>query len=116
AFTVFCTAPIPALVRATCYGALAAVASWLAQAAGTTLWPTRAPLLGQLAMALLVGELGQYWVHRLGHTARPLWRLHALHHSVGRLYWLNAGRFHPLDTLLQHCAEVVPLGLLGAEP
>ena len=62
----------------------------------------------------LVAEFGQYWVHRLAHERAPLWRLHAVHHSVERLYWLNAGRFHPLDTLLQHAAEMAPLVLLGA--
>ena len=37
-----------------------------------------------------------------------LWRLHAIHHSPGRLYWLNAGRFHPLDSMLLFVLGMTP--------
>jgi ornithine lipid hydroxylase len=112
---VFSTTPVPVLVRAAGFGVLAVVAAKLSASVGFALWPHQTPLILQLALALVVAELGQYWVHRMGHTFRPLWRLHAMHHSVGRLYWLNAGRFHPLDTLLQYTSEVAPLVLLGAD-
>jgi ornithine lipid hydroxylase len=112
--TLLSTSAVPAVFRALAFGALATIASQLSGALGFALWPHSAPLVVQLALALLIAEFGQYWMHRLGHTARPLWRLHAMHHSVGRLHWLNAGRFHPLDTLVQYAAEVTPLVLLGA--
>ena len=35
------------------------------------------------------------------HEVPWLWRFHATHHSAPRLYWLNAGRFHPLDLFTQ---------------
>jgi sterol desaturase/sphingolipid hydroxylase (fatty acid hydroxylase superfamily) len=47
------------------------------------------------------------------HETRFLWRFHAAHHSARRLYWLNAGRFHPLDLLGQQFLALTPLILLG---
>ena len=78
------------------------------------IWPTDWPLIIQLALALVIGELGQYWVHRLQHEVDFLWRFHALHHSAPRLYWLNAARFHPVDILLNNFVALVPLAFMGA--
>lgn len=76
-------------------------------------WPTRWPLFLQLGLAAFVGELGHYAVHRAGHEWPALWRLHAIHHSARRLYWLNATRFHPIDLFLITFAQVLPLFVLG---
>lgn len=111
---VFGMLPIPMLFRAVTLGALTAGSVFLAAQIGRPVWPSHWPVAAQLVLALVVAELGQYWVHRLAHERAALWRLHAVHHSVERLYWLNAGRFHPIDTLLQHAAEIAPLVLLGA--
>ncbi len=92
----------------------AALGAWLAGAVGLGLWPHHWPLALQLALALLVGELFQYWVHRLEHEREILWRLHATHHSAPRLYWLNAGRFHFVDIWLNNVAAHLPLVALGA--
>ena len=92
------------------------VPALLAPLATASLWPARWPLLAQLPLALVVGELAQYWSHRLGHEWAPLWRLHATHHSAQRLYFLNAARFHPLDIAIDTAAGLVPLVLLGAPP
>ena len=101
-----------ALFQWLAFGPLAA----LGRALGLSLWPGSWPLWGQLLLALVIAELGYYWAHRLGHEVDFLWRLHAAHHSVPRLYWFNSGHFHPLDTLLNYAAEVTPLLLLGAGP
>jgi sterol desaturase/sphingolipid hydroxylase (fatty acid hydroxylase superfamily) len=90
------------------------VAIWLFGEGALGLWPDEWPLLAQLPLALVIGELGQYWVHRLEHEKDWLWRFHALHHSAPRLYWLNAARFHPVDILLNNFAATVPLAALGA--
>jgi ornithine lipid hydroxylase len=111
---VFAMLPVPVIFRAAALGGLTAASVFLATQIGRPLWPSAWPLATQLLLALVVAELGQYWVHRLAHERALLWRLHSVHHSVERLYWLNAGRFHPLDTLLQHAAEVAPLIVLGA--
>lgn len=76
------------------------------------LWPAW-PTAPQLGLALVVAELLQYTLHRLHHECRPLWRLHAVHHSALRLYWLNSTRTHPLEALLNTAATMTPLILLG---
>jgi sterol desaturase/sphingolipid hydroxylase (fatty acid hydroxylase superfamily) len=90
------------------------LAGWLSRRFGATLWPHGWPLLAQLALALLVAELPQYWLHRWQHERDALWRFHAVHHSVPRLYWLNAARFHPVDLGLLYLLGYVPLIALGA--
>jgi len=90
------------------------VAGWLSSRIGFGLWPTGWPLLAQAVLALVVGELPGYWFHRWEHEWEGLWRLHAVHHSAPRLYWLNAGRFHPLDTLLTFVPSYGLLVVLGA--
>jgi len=98
----------PALAAAVAGGA------WLSARAGLALWPTAWPLLAQLALGLVVAEWVEYWVHRFMHESAFLWRFHALHHSAPRLYWLNAVRFHPVDTLALGIGKLLPLALLGA--
>jgi sterol desaturase/sphingolipid hydroxylase (fatty acid hydroxylase superfamily) len=90
-----------------------AVSGWLSSEIGIGLWPTGWPLLSQAALALVVGELPGYWVHRFEHQWDGLWRFHATHHSAPRLYWLNAGRFHPIDTLLTFVPSYGLLVMLG---
>jgi sterol desaturase/sphingolipid hydroxylase (fatty acid hydroxylase superfamily) len=102
------------LLEAALFGVGFAGATWLARALGSGVWPSTWPILLQLALALPIAELGVYWVHRLAHEQPLLWRLHAVHHSAPRLYWLNAGRFHPLDTLAQYGGKLLPLAALGA--
>jgi sterol desaturase/sphingolipid hydroxylase (fatty acid hydroxylase superfamily) len=82
---------------------------------GAGLWPSHWPLAAQVGLALLISQFGEYWVHRTMHTVPLLWRLHATHHSPGRLYWLNAARFHPLDTATSYLVGMVPLLTLGVE-
>ncbi len=94
--------------------ALLGLAIHLAEVAGGSLWPQDWPLLLQLVPALLISQFGEYWAHRALHEVPLLWRLHATHHSPGRLYWLNAGRFHPLDAVLLSTVALTPLILLGA--
>ena len=96
-------------------GGFAAIGGRLSEAVGATLWPTAWPLVAQLLLALVIAELGTYWIHRLMHEHEWLWRFHAPHHSAPRLYWLNAGRFHPLDLFSQQFLAVTPLVLLGAD-
>jgi sterol desaturase/sphingolipid hydroxylase (fatty acid hydroxylase superfamily) len=85
----------------------------LSRAFGATVWPTGSPYVAQLALALVVAELPQYWVHRWQHEHESLWRLHATHHSAPRLYFLNAARFHPLDLALLYFVGYLPLIALG---
>jgi sterol desaturase/sphingolipid hydroxylase (fatty acid hydroxylase superfamily) len=106
---------IPEVYTVVFVGGFAAVGAWLSRALGLTLWPTGWPLVVQLLLALVVGEFGTYWIHRWMHEHELLWRFHAPHHSAPRLYWLNAGRFHPLDLFAQQFLAMTPLVVLGAD-
>ena len=87
---------------------------WLANAYGGGIWPTEWPLLGQAALAVVIGDLGGYWAHRLSHKIPFLWRFHALHHSPSKLYFINTGRFHPIDSIESVLMIAPILILLGA--
>ncbi|MCS6961854.1 MAG: sterol desaturase family protein [Deltaproteobacteria bacterium] len=78
------------------------------------IWPRELPLLLQVVLIILAADFFRYWLHRTAHTWRPLWRFHAVHHSVEKLYWLNVGRFHPFEKTLQFLFESFPFILLGA--
>jgi sterol desaturase/sphingolipid hydroxylase (fatty acid hydroxylase superfamily) len=92
----------------------AAAALWLGERVGGTAWPRHWPTVAQLALALLVYELGSYTLHRVCHHT-SLWRLHSVHHSVRRLYGLNAIRSHPIDLFLSVMTTSGPLLLLGVD-
>ncbi len=85
----------------------------LSRACGANLWPTQWPLLMQMALALVIAEFPEYWLHRWQHEHDFLWRFHATHHSAPRLYWLNAARFHPVDLILSSIVAYLPLITLG---
>ncbi len=104
---------VPELFRAATFGALYAASAWLVAHVGFGPWPRDWPLFAQLALAMVVTEFGAYWAHRLMHEVPLLWRLHAVHHTAERLYFLNSVRFHPLDTLMSYAMEAIPLVLLG---
>jgi sterol desaturase/sphingolipid hydroxylase (fatty acid hydroxylase superfamily) len=104
-----------ALFDATLRGAAVGAGAALAARFGTGLWPDHWPILGQLGLAVLVAELGHYGFHRLSHEHALVWRVHAVHHSAPRLYWLNATRFHPLDLFALIACQTLPLLALGIE-
>ena len=64
------------------------------------IWPRDWPLWGQVALALVLAEFMLYWAHRIAHEWPPLWNFHAVHHSVTRLWIVNTGRFHFIDSLI----------------
>ena len=77
-------------------------------------WPHRWPVLAQAALMLLSADFLRYWLHRGSHEWSPwLWRFHAVHHSPPKLYWVNVGRFHPLEKALQFLFDAAPFIILG---
>ncbi len=79
-------------------------------------WPHAWPLWMQALLMVLAVDFLRYWLHRFSHENDTLWRLHAVHHSVEQLYWLNTGRFHPLEKTLQMSLDSVPFLLMGVAP
>ena len=98
----------PAVYTVALFGAGLITARWQGG-----VWPGDWPVVVQLAIALVVAELPKYWFHRLQHEHDWLWRIHAPHHSVPRLYWLNASRFHPIDITVDTLLGVGTLVALG---
>lgn len=79
----------------------------------TFFWPQHFPVWIQMLLMMFLADFLRYWLHRASHEWIPLWRVHAVHHSVQKLYWLNVGRFHPIDKSLQFLCEVLPFIMLG---
>jgi sterol desaturase/sphingolipid hydroxylase (fatty acid hydroxylase superfamily) len=52
----------------------------------------------------------------VGHEWPLLWRFHAVHHSVTKLWIVNTGRFHFVDSLYKIVPSVGLLLALGAPP
>ncbi|OIN44448.1 fatty acid hydroxylase [Pseudomonas azotoformans] len=76
-------------------------------------WPRGWPLWEQLLMAIVLADAGITLMHYASHRIAPLWRLHAVHHSVQRLYGFNGLMKHPLHQILEATAGLLPLILLG---
>ena len=79
---------------------------------GFNLVPDNWSFGSQFLAALLIAELGEYWMHRLGHITW-LWRFHAAHHSSSRLNWLTGFRVHPLNMIYHHFSGIFVLMLIG---
>ncbi len=77
------------------------------------LWLREVPLWVEILAVTLLIELAAYLSHWVHHRSRHLWALHAMHHSIERLYTLNNFRFHPLNHMINAFAIVMPPLLLG---
>lgn len=77
------------------------------------IWPRGWPLWEQVLMAIVLADAGITLMHYASHRIGPLWRLHAVHHSVQRLYGFNGLMKHPLHHMLEATAGLLPLILLG---
>ncbi|WP_272969338.1 sterol desaturase family protein, partial [Alteromonas australica] len=51
--------------------------------------------------------------HYFSHKYKVLWRLHAVHHSVERMYGFNGLLKHPLHQAIELSAGTLPLLLIG---
>ena len=100
--------------RALTLGALVWGAGTLSALVGASLWPGWLPWWGQLALAMLIGDFGAYWVHRGCHRYDLGWRVHAMHHSSDKLYVFSGGRNHPFNAILAYGSQLLPLTLMGA--
>lgn len=63
-------------------------------------------------LTVVLSDFIGYWRHRLMHL-RPLWPIHAAHHSDEDLAWFSLVRFHPLNRLVSVCLDAAVLSALG---
>ncbi|KGB54696.1 hypothetical protein FG91_01848 [Sphingopyxis sp. LC81] len=78
-----------------------------------SVWPVGWALWQQLLLAILIADIGITLAHFASHRFAFLWRLHAVHHSVKRMYGFNGLMKHPLHQLIETLAGTTPLLLLG---
>jgi sterol desaturase/sphingolipid hydroxylase (fatty acid hydroxylase superfamily) len=80
-----------------------------------SVWPSGWPFGLQVVVAVLVADAGITLTHRASHRFGWLWRLHAVHHSVQRMYGFNGLMKHPAHQAIELTAGVVPLVLAGVD-
>lgn len=84
--------------------------------AGLGWFPAHWPLPLQLALAAVIAEFGQYWLHRGAHHWRWMWGAHGFHHNPVRIYWLNGFRVNPLNMVWHQLAGLGVLVAIGTPP
>jgi sterol desaturase/sphingolipid hydroxylase (fatty acid hydroxylase superfamily) len=77
------------------------------------IWPGELPFAVQVLSTILVFDFGITVSHWLSHHWGPLWRLHAVHHSVTRAYGLNGLMKHPLHQAVELSFGIAPLLAIG---
>ncbi|HAH65612.1 MAG TPA: hypothetical protein DCL72_09100 [Rhizobiales bacterium] len=78
-----------------------------------SVWPSTLPIGVQLLLAIIIADFSMTMIHYWSHRVSWLWRLHAVHHGVHRLYSFNGLVRHPLHQLLDLAAGTLPLVLAG---
>lgn len=76
-------------------------------------WPHGIQFVAQVLIAIVVFDFGITLAHWLSHRWGPLWRLHAVHHSVTRCYGFNGLMKHPLHQAVELSFGIAPLLLIG---
>ncbi len=94
-------------------GAIASLPLIASLGLGYDLWPKEMPLSVQLFIAIIIADLGISLTHYASHKVELLWRLHAVHHSVERMYGFNGLMKHPLHQSIELIAGTTPLLLIG---
>jgi len=79
--------------------------------AGT--WPSSWPFVLQVVLGVVVLDAGVTLAHFASHRWSFLWRFHAVHHSVRRMYGLNGLMKHPIHQTIETMAGTVPLIAIG---
>ncbi|WP_133903182.1 sterol desaturase family protein [Actinophytocola oryzae] len=71
------------------------------------------PPQAEIPAALLVGSLGSYLMHRLGHTNPWLWRFHGVHHVPEKVNVGNNGVNHVFDIVISQGVVQLALAVAG---
>lgn len=79
-----------------------------------SVWPTDTPLWLQVLLAVIIADIGITLAHYASHRCNALWQLHAVHHSVKRMYGFNGLMKHPLHQTIETLVGTTPLLLMGA--
>jgi sterol desaturase/sphingolipid hydroxylase (fatty acid hydroxylase superfamily) len=77
------------------------------------IWPQSLPVVVQFLLAILIVDCTMTMIHYWSHRVDWLWKLHAVHHGVHRLYGFNGFVRHPLHQVLDIVVGTLPLVLIG---
>jgi sterol desaturase/sphingolipid hydroxylase (fatty acid hydroxylase superfamily) len=77
------------------------------------IWPSRWPFVLQVVFAIIVVDVGIALAHYASHRIDLLWRFHAVHHSVKRMYGFNGLMKHPVHQAIETMVGTTPLVLMG---
>lgn len=80
------------------------------------IWPGGWPFVLQVLFAVLVADAGITLAHYASHRLDSLWRFHAVHHSVKRMYGFNGLMKHPVHQAIETVVGTTPLVLMGLPP
>ena len=89
------------------------LAGWYSQFGFTGLIPADWPLPARVLSAVLLIDLGIYWLHRFSHFFTPLWRLHRVHHSDGDMDFTTGYRHHPLEVIVGILFRILMIVILA---
>ncbi|MFY0654346.1 MAG: sterol desaturase family protein [Cyclobacteriaceae bacterium] len=81
-----------------------------------TVFPTWLPFWAQVIVALFVIDFFLYFIHLQSHRFTWLWKLHAIHHSSTRLYFLNGEKRHAIHQILEGGPGIIVCLILGTPP
>jgi len=71
------------------------------------------PAVAAVPLAVVLGELGPYLLHRWAHRGGWLWRVHAVHRRLPAVNASNNLTAHPINVVWNRLARVLPWLLLG---
>jgi sterol desaturase/sphingolipid hydroxylase (fatty acid hydroxylase superfamily) len=67
----------------------------------------------QFTIIFILSDLKEYIKHYFFHRIKPLWEIHAFHHSAENFNILTTFRFHYLQSSLGTFFDIIPFILLG---
>ncbi len=103
----------PMLFQAVLAVVFLALAQFIAQNVGFELWPHHWPLFFQMLLAIHLGDMGYYILHRGLHEIPAIWPYHAVHHSPEELYVIASNRAHPIQIFFTFGMQMMILWTLG---
>ena len=87
---------------------------WLTTYVSFLNWfPTSIPFWLQVIFALVIIDFFLFYIHMISHKYYWLWKLHAIHHSSERLYFLNGEKRHAIHQLLEGGPGIVICLIIG---
>lgn len=78
-----------------------------------SVWPAALPFWADILLAIVLLDVGITLAHFASHRISILWRFHAVHHSVRRMYGFNGLLKHPVHQFIEVSAGALPWLLSG---